>query len=105
MNGLYWNNSQFDQETGSGHVRKAYSPIDRAEPVDESDDALRAAASVIVGRHAQARHHAQKIVGFDIDADLAGGDRSLEKPAKGGPESLGAVAFVDGARRAFGCSG
>ena len=45
-----------------------------AEPVDEeSDHALRAAGSRIVGRHAQARHRAQKVVGIDIGADLAGG--------------------------------
>ena len=50
--------------------------------------ALGAAGSGIVGRHAQARHRAQKLVGIDIGADLAGGGRSLEKRAKGGPESL-----------------
>jgi hypothetical protein len=60
-----------------------------AQPVDEQrNHAFRAAGSGILGRHAQAPHRAQKIVGIDIGADLASGDRSLKKRAKGGSESL-----------------
>jgi hypothetical protein len=60
-----------------------------AESVDEEiDHALRAAGPGIVGRHAQTRYRAQKIVGTDIAANLAGGGRSLEKRAKGGPKAL-----------------
>ena len=64
-----------------------------AQPVDEEGDhALGAAASGIVGRHAQARHRAEKVVSIGIGADLAGSGRSLEKRAKGGPEPLIEVA-------------
>ena len=57
---------------------------------------------------------AQKVVGIDIGADLAGGDRSLEQRAKGGLESLlevraqgveGRVSRVQGrGEPAFGCN-
>jgi hypothetical protein len=60
-----------------------------AESVDEeSDHALGAAGPGIVGRHAQTRYRAQQVVGIDVAANLAGGDRGLEKRAKGGPEAL-----------------
>jgi len=44
--------------------------------------------AVIVGGHAQARDRAQKILGIDVGADLAGGCRGLEKRSKGGSDSL-----------------
>ena len=46
----------------------------------------------IVGRHAQARHRAQKVIGIDIGADLAGGGRRFKKHANGRPQSLVEIA-------------
>jgi hypothetical protein len=41
-----------------------------------------------MGEQAHARDRGQNVVGIDIGADLAGGDRSLEQTPKGGSDSL-----------------
>jgi hypothetical protein len=75
---------------GSGLGRRVYRWVRAvAQPVDqENDHAPRVAGPVIARGHAQARDRTQNIVGVDIGADLAGGDRTLEKRPKGGPEPL-----------------
>jgi len=65
-----------------------------AQAVDEQGDhALGAARAGVVGRHAQAGHRAEKLVGVDVGAHLAGGDRRLEQCAEGRPESPVEVAW------------
>jgi hypothetical protein len=59
-----------------------------AKSIDEkSDHAFRAAETGVVGRHAQARYSSEKLIGVDICAHLAGGDRRTEQCAEGRPES------------------